>query len=105
MVLLFLSWILRDDRAHQAIVRRKGQTPEAAATAGAQCETNHIFVALTALTWCRESQTGSRRAAIMTARSFFPRRAHALRSIVTITPNLQVVDAPSPRFDKAWSVS
>ncbi|MCP3393425.1 hypothetical protein NLM27_32225 [Bradyrhizobium sp. CCGB12] len=51
---LFSEWTCGDEPAHQAIVRRKGQTPEVAATAVLQCETNHIFAALTLLTSCRQ---------------------------------------------------
>ncbi|WP_167561119.1 hypothetical protein [Bradyrhizobium sp. AS23.2] len=57
MVLLlarFSRWTFRDDPANQAIVRRKGQTSEVATTASLQCETNHIFVAMAALTWRRK---------------------------------------------------
>ncbi|KYH02170.1 hypothetical protein SE91_30290 [Bradyrhizobium sp. DOA1] len=57
MTLLFafsFKWTFGDEPAHQAIVRRKGQTPEVAKTtrlrktALLQCETNHISDALAA---------------------------------------------------------
>jgi len=51
-----------NDRTQQAIVRHKGQTTEAAATAGLQCETNHIFVAMNPLAWQLQCPTKSRRA-------------------------------------------
>src|SRR3954470_20647008 len=104
LILLFVDAPSGGDRPHQAIVHRKGQTPQVAKEARPQCETNHILVATTALTCSRnENQNASR--AIVTARLFPPQHAHASRSIVAIAPNPQAVDAPLPRFDNAHCVS
>src|SRR4051794_8579982 len=104
LILLFFWGTFRADRSHQAIVRRKGQTPEGTKDTGPQCETNHILVAVTAL---RCSPNGSQNAsrAIVTTGLFPPQRADASRSIVAIAPNLQAVDAPLPRFDNGHCVS
>jgi hypothetical protein len=104
LILLFLWMHLQGDQSHQAIVHRKGQTPQVAKEARPQCETNHIVVAMAALTCSRnDNQNASR--AIVTARLFPPQHAHASRSIVAIAPNLQAVDALLPRFDNAHCVS
>src|SRR5689334_2459813 len=104
LLALFFQVDHPDDPANQAIVRRKGQTSEVTTIAGQQCETNHIFGAIAALHDAARSKRITASTS-MTARSFPSRRAPVVRSTVAITPKFQAVDAPSPRFDNAESVS